>query len=307
MFYDQEAVQMQESRLFKIIYYLLDKGRATAPELAKRFEVSTRTIYRDIDALSGAGIPVYTEAGRGGGIRLLNDFVLNKALISKSEREKILSALQGLAILNGGNEMDTLEKLSALFQIPSVNWLEVDFSRWGTKPRDNKKFETLKNAIIQHRCLKINYAGSYKPINTRVIQPLKLSYKSKDWYLKAYCMYKQDFRLFKLSRIVEWELLEESFIPMIFPDIQDTSHPSHDKVILLFSKEAAYRVYDEFDINQIQLKENGNLLVTADMPQDDWLTGYLLSFGTQVEIIEPVHLKTVVATKAKEIYEKNKK
>lgn len=120
-------------------------------------------------------------------------------------------------------------------------------------------------------------------------------------------MQKQDFRLFKLSRIVEWELLEESFIPMIFPDIQDTSHPSHDKVILLFSKEAAYRVYDEFDINQIQLKENGNLLVTADMPQDDWLTGYLLSFGTQVEIIEPVHLKTVVATKAKEIYEKNKK
>lgn len=116
MFYDQEAVQMQESRLFKIIYYLLDKGRATAPELAKRFEVSTRTIYRDIDALSGAGIPVYTEAGRGGGIRLLNDFVLNKALISKSEREKILSALQGLAILNGGNEMDTLENFLRSFK-----------------------------------------------------------------------------------------------------------------------------------------------------------------------------------------------
>lgn len=215
--------------------------------------------------------------------------------------------MQGLSILNGGNEMDTLEKLSALFQIPSVNWLEVDFSRWETQPHDNKKFETLKNAIIQHKCLKINYAGSYKPINTRVIQPLKLSYKSKDWYLKAYCMQKQDFRLFKLSRIVEWVLLEERFIPMIFPDMQDTSQPSHDKVILLFSKEAAYRVYDEFDINQIQLKENENLLVTADMPQDDWLTGYLLSFGTQVEIIEPVHLKTVVAAKAKKIYEKNKK
>lgn len=297
---------MQESRLFKIIYYLLDKGEATAPELAERFEVSTRTIYRDIDALSGAGIPIYTEAGRGGGIHLLGDFVLDKALISRSEREKILSALQGLAVLNDGNETDTLEKLSALFQVPSINWLEVDFSRWGTKPRDNKKFEILKNAIIQHRCLKINYAGCYKPAGKRVIQPLKLSYKSKDWYLKAYCMQKQDFRLFKLNRIVEWELLEESFIPMIFPDIQDLSQPPYEKIILSFPKEAAYRVYDEFDINQIQLKENGNLVVTADMPQDDWLTGYLLSFGTQVEIIKPIHLKMVVATKAKEIYEKMK-
>ena len=88
MFYDQEAVQMQESRLFKIIYYLLDKGRATAPELAKRFEVSTRTIYRDIDALSGAGVPVYTETGRNGGIHLMKNFVLDKAVLSEEERQE---------------------------------------------------------------------------------------------------------------------------------------------------------------------------------------------------------------------------
>lgn len=296
---------MQESRLFKIIYYLLDKGSATAPELAERFEVSTRTIYRDINALSSAGIPVYAEAGRNGGIHLLDHFVLNKAVVSRAEKEKILSALQGLAVLNDGNEPDTLQKLSALFQIEAVSWLEVDFSRWGEKPRDNHKFDTIKKAIIQHRCLRIKYAASYKPVNDRVIQPLKLSYKSKDWYLKAFCTQKQDFRLFKLNRILEWELLDECFVPRIFPDIQNTGQPANDITTLLFPGAVSYRVYDEFDRNQIQLTENGDLLVTADMPQDDWLIGYLLSFGTQVEIIEPLHLKTALAEKAKAVYEKN--
>ena len=90
---------MHESRLFKILYYLLDKGRATAPELAARFEVSARTIYRDIDALSGAGIPVYTEAGRGGGICLMNHFVLDRAMFTEAEKQDILSALQSVAVI----------------------------------------------------------------------------------------------------------------------------------------------------------------------------------------------------------------
>lgn len=296
---------MQESRLFKIIYHLLDKGAATAPELAKKFEVSTRTIYRDIDALSGAGVPIYTESGRNGGIHLLSGFVLNKAVISEREKEKIISALQGLAILSAGSETDILEKLSALFQVNSVNWLEVDFSRWGDKPRDNKKFETLKNAVIYHRCVKITYAGSYKTASERIIEPLKLFYKAKGWYVKAYCRQKQDFRLFKLSRILEWEYLEESFVPMLFPDAEDSDQPAGNEIVLCFPKMAAYRVYDEFDTNQIQVKENGDLVVTAAMPEDDWLFGYLLSFGTQVEIIRPEYLKTMIAQKAKEIYEKN--
>ena len=90
---------MQESRLFKIVYYLLDKGQATAPELAEKFEVSVRTIYRDIDALSGAGIPVYTETGRNGGICLMKDFVLDKAVLSEEEKQEILTALQGIRTL----------------------------------------------------------------------------------------------------------------------------------------------------------------------------------------------------------------
>lgn len=108
---------MLESRLFKILYYLLDKGKATARELAERLEVSTRTIYRDIDALSSVGIPIYTETGRGGGIRLMEGFVLDRALLSEQERREILSALRSLWALSGHQQDVVLEKLSALFQV----------------------------------------------------------------------------------------------------------------------------------------------------------------------------------------------
>ena len=297
---------MHEGRLFKIIYYLLDKGSATAPELAERFEVSVRTIHRDIDALSSAGIPIYTETGRNGGIHLLSDFVLNKAIISEQEKNEILSALQGLAIVDDGYKKDTLEKLSALFHVHFVDWLEVDLSRWGDKPRDNKRFEVIKTAIIYNRCITISYIGPHGKADERTIEPLKLFYKSKDWYLKAYCRLKEDFRIFKISRILKWELLEDRFQPKTFPEVLDRYQQTYNRVTLRFHEKVAYRVYDEFDINQIQLEKNGSLLVTAYMPEDEWLVGYLLTFGVWVEIIEPVYLKKVLAARAKEIYENNK-
>ncbi len=297
---------MSEIRLFKILYYLLDKGYATAPELASRFEVSVRTIYRDIDALSSAGIPVYTDTGRNGGVHLLGDFVLDKVVLSRQEKQEILSALQGLTAVSGESRKDTLEKLSALFHVHSVNWLETDFSRWGDKSQDNSKFQLLKTAVIHSKCLKILYADSYGKTAERIIQPLKLFYKSRDWYLKSYCCTKQGFRLFRLSRILKWELLEEQFTPVAFPDTGDEAPDTCCQIILNFSKEVAYRVYDEFDISQIQLQKDGSLTVSAHMPQDDWLTGFLLSFGTQVEIIEPLFLKKTVAETIKEMYEKYK-
>ena len=147
---------MRESRLFKILYYLLEKGQATAPELAEKFEVSVRTIYRDIDALSGAGIPIYAEAGRNGGIHLMNDFVLDKAVLSEEEKQEILVALQSINITKDSSSQ-TLQKLSAIFQLHSENWLEVDFSGWGNKEFDNEKFELLKSAVIHCRNIKIYF------------------------------------------------------------------------------------------------------------------------------------------------------
>ena len=297
---------MQESRLFKIVYHLLDKGQATASELAEKFEVSVRTIYRDIDALSEAGIPIYAEAGRNGGIHLMNDFVLDKAVLSEEEKQEILTALQSINFTKNISSSQTLQKLSAIFNLSSENWLEVDFSRWGNKGTENEKFELLKSAVIHQKCVKITYANSYGTISERIVQPLKMSYKSMSWYLKAYCTEKQDYRIFKLTRIIDLEVLADSFRKSSFPELDEALGQTYNTIILGFPQNMSYRVYDEFDKTQVTRRENGDLIVSAHMPEDEWLIGYLLSFGTQVDIIEPAYLKEIVAEQAKKIYEKYK-
>ena len=297
---------MSDSRLFKILYYLLDRKRATAPELAAEFEVSARTIYRDVEALSSAGIPIYTEPGRNGGICLLQDFILDRAVLSENEKLEVLTAVQSIFATGytGGKEM--LTKLSALFNVNTRNWLEVDFTCWGKSAYDNSKFEQLKTAVIRCREIKIVYENTNSERSTRIIQPLKIFYKSKEWYLKAFCTKKQDFRMFKLNRILELELLEQTFIPRPYPEPNQGFWQTHSQIVLLFSREIAYRVYDEFDKTEITYRENGDLIVCTKMPVDAWLIGYLLSFGAQVEIIEPTDLKSVLAAQALEIYKKNK-
>lgn len=295
---------MQESRLFRIVYYLLEKGQATAPELAERFEVSVRTIYRDIDSLSGAGIPIYAESGRNGGIRLMTGFVLDQAVLSKEEKQEILAALQSINITQNISESQILQKLSAVFGLSSENWLEVDFSRWGDQKKlDNEKFELLKKAVIQCKSVKIRYAGTNGTERERIIQPYKLVYKAKAWYLRAFCTEKQDMRTFKLNRILDYEMLEEGFVRRDFPAETDDAEIDCPLVTLRFPKEMAYRVYDEFDKTQIQIQENGDLVASAAMPEGAWLTGFLLSFGTQVEILSPAHLRKEIARQAEMIVE----
>ena len=297
---------MKESRLFKIIYFILEKGRVTAPELAEKFEVSVRTIYRDVDVISSAGIPIYVTTGRSGGIQILDNYVLDKAFFSDKEKHDILSALQSFSVIDNTYERELLTKLSALFNTQPENWVEVDFSRWGSKTQDNAKFEQLKNAAINHKVVTIVYVSSYSKKTKRNIHPLKLYYKSKEWYVKAYCAEKKDFRLFKINRIIDCEILDEDFIPVQFPELQDTEQNGYNKIVLRFPKEMAYRVYDEFTEDEITEQENGDFIAAAYMPEDTWLIGYLLSYGVYVEVIEPAYLRKVLSDEAKKIYEKYK-
>lgn len=296
---------MQESRLFQILYYLLDRGSATATELAERCQVSVRTIYRDVDALSRAGIPVYAETGRNGGIRVLEHFTVDRAILSEEERLQIMASLKSLAAVGQGCEQDTLSKLAAVFAVPGEDWYEVDFSRWGEGRRDNEKFETLKSAVIHHKVVEIAYVSSDGKESLRKIQPLKLAYRSREWYLKAWCMERKDFRIFKLNRILRMTCTEQSFTPRHFPEFPQADSAGCEGITLRFPREMAYRVYDEFDPEAVERMENGDLLVqNVDMPQDAWLTGYLLSFGTSVEILHPAHLRETVARQARAIWEK---
>ena len=149
--------------------------------------------------------------------------------------------------------------------------------------------------------------GTIKTIDKAAIatERMKSAYPN---YLprKTICTEKQDYRIFKLTRIITLEMLSDTFDKKSFPELDEMSGQVYSTIVLRFAKEISYRVYDEFDNTQISTGENGDLIVSVEMPEDEWLIGYLLSFGTQVDIVEPAHLKDIVAKQAKSIYEKYK-
>ena len=296
---------MQESRLFKIIYYLMENGKSTAPELAEKLEVSIRTIYRDIDIISSVGVPIYVTTGRNGGIQIDDSFVLDRLILSDKEKEDIITALKSVSIVDDHNS-DTLSKLSAIFNTKNEDWLEVDFSRWGNKAQDNTMFQKLKEAIISRKMLCIVYANTRGEVIERVICPLKMVYKAKNWYIKSFCMNKSDFRIFKLTRIIQARDMEKNFSPMEFPQEKKETKVNYENVILRFPQRMAYRIYDEFEVDEIHQDDNGDFIISATMPIDEWLIGYLLSFGSKVCIIEPKYLKKIVYNEAKKICKRNK-
>jgi predicted DNA-binding transcriptional regulator YafY len=290
---------MQESRLFRIIYYLLDKGKSTAPELAEKFEVSVRTIYRDIDIISSMGIPVYAMQGKGGGITLLDNFVLDKSLLSTREKEQILMALQGIIVTEPNNSDELLTKLGSLFQTKNTNWIEVDFSNWVKRNPSQDIFQLMKSAIFSRNVISFQYFSSNRESTKRRVEPLKLVFKSKDWYLYGFCLIRNDYRFFKLTRIKEMEIQAEVYsreIPSTCSIGKQMDIQNAIAVTLKFDQDMAFRVYDEFAEGVTEDKQ-GNLYVRTNLPDSDTLYSYLFSFADSVEIVEPENIREQVKNK----------
>ncbi|WP_440896553.1 helix-turn-helix transcriptional regulator [Amphibacillus sp. Q70] len=298
---------MQESRLFRIVYYLLEKGQITAQELSEKLEVSVRTIYRDIDVMSSAGIPVYATQGRGGGISILDNFVLDKSLFSESEREKILMALQGMTATDGENSNELLIKLAALFQVKATNWIEVDFSSWIQNKPKQDLFDSIKMALFNQNIISFQYFNSNGKMIKRRVQPIKLIFKSKDWYLYGFCLLKDDYRFFKLTRIKALNILSETFSQDFIPLVIEKQVRSEKtiKTRLKFDKRIAFRVYDEFT-DQVTEDEHGNLYVQTELPDNERLYSYILSFADCVEVIEPKSVRERLEKKLENIQKKYK-
>jgi len=298
---------MHVGRLFEIIYLLLQKERVTAKELAERFEVSTRTIYRDIDTISLAGIPIYTEKGKGGGISLLPDFVLSKSMFSEKEQNEILSALHGLSKMHSADSDNVLQKLSAIFNKTATNWLEVDFSEWGYE--DEEFWDGLKSAILQRRVVEFDYYSSYSDKVRRRVEPLQLWFKSRSWYLRAFDLVKQDFRVFKLTRMQDLAVSKESFCER---DLRSVRHDVPPTVVqrpdvnirLRISPEMTYRVIDEFSGCIEEQLEDGSHIVSMCWSEDNWVYSTILSFGEYIEVLEPEHIREIIREKAKIVYER---
>ncbi|WP_312432358.1 helix-turn-helix transcriptional regulator [Lacrimispora sp.] len=302
---------MQMNRLFEIVYILLNKKTTTAKELAERFEVSVRTIYRDIDMLSSAGIPVYASQGKGGGISLLDDYVLNKSLLSEEEQNEILFALQSLTVTQNPETDKVLSKLSSLFNKSKTNWIEVDLSPWGSDKNKTCEFTILKNAILNHQIIEFTYFNSSGEKSTRTVEPLKLIFKVHAWYLQGFCLIKNEYRTFKISRMSHVEIMQEFFVDRMSEgfsvDNKEQNYQKWINVQLQIAPQGAYRIFDEFDENEITKNQDGSFMVVTSLPENEWLLHYILSFGTDIEVLAPQNIREMVQDKLEEIIWKYKK
>ena len=283
---------MKDNRLFRILYYILEKGKVTANELADKFEVSVRTIYRDIDSISSAGIPIYALQGKGGGIEIAEDFVLSKSLLSENEKQQIMSALQGLDNTTIQRENELLTKLSALFKMKNTSWIEVDFNNWQNNKMYEKTFEDIKSAILSKNIISFTYFSSNEKETSRRVKPVKLLFKSQDWYLYAFCLLRNDFRYFKLSRIKNLEIHTEKFDDNFEDAIlkKEMPHENTVHIKVKFDRKVAFRVYDEIN-GEIIEDDEGNLYAEIEIPNDYNLFNYIFSFGDGAEVLEPKEIR----------------
>ena len=295
---------MQTERLFEIVYTLLDRGTVTAQELADRLGVSKRTILRDIETLTLAKVPVYTTQGKGSGVSLLEGYVLDKAVLSDEEKEQILLGIKTL--LPTGNASDkALSKLGSLFAVKNTDWIEIDFSRWSNPKHDREKFDTLKDAIMQRKTLAFSYPNSTGEISKRKAYPLKLVFQGQAWYIQAFCLLKEDYRTFKINRMIDLQVLPETFDAALYtpPPVVPQNIPPHVKIHIraIFTATVAYRIYDEFNVEDISQNADGSFTVDTSMPFDEWLYGYFLSYGDNVRILEPAALRETLHKKIREM------
>ncbi len=284
------------NRLFEIVYILMQKRKTTAKELADRFEVSTRTIYRDIETLSTANIPIYASKGKDGGIGLLDEYVLNKTILSEEEQNQILFALQGMKKVKGQDEKDILERLSILFNKKINDWIKIDFSNWGNVQEE--RFDIIKSAILNKQLVQFIYYNSNREESKRIVEPLQIWFKDKSWYLVSYCKLKQDYRIFKIARIKDIKILQEHFERELPKEEKNEKHNFKIiELVLEINKAMTYRVYDEFESKEITKKEDGNFIIKVKYPENEWVYGYILSFGEYAKVLNPGYAKNRIKDK----------
>jgi len=303
---------MQIDRLIQIVFLLLRHENITAKQLAEELCVSTRTIYRDINILSIAGIPITSQKGYGGGLSLLQGFSLDKSYFTQEEQKNIIQALQILKSSNYPNADKSLNKIAGLFSHSlQSEWLEIDFSYWGSPEKERNNITVLERAIINKYVITFTYFNAELTITNQIVEPLKLVFKSHAWYLVAYSRHKKDIRTFRMSRIRNLQITDQLFDRELPKDYSIT--PTYKEeyntpiFILHFSEKIAYKVYDEFQEKYIKKLDDGTLEVTFRYQLSDWTFLYLLSFGEHVEIIEPIEARNILKEKAKKINETDEK
>jgi Predicted transcriptional regulator len=298
---------MKLERLVGIIMILLHDRHITAKVLANRFNVSVRTIQRDIDILSIAGIPIISAIGPGGGYSLMDNFTLDKTFLKKDEMKLLTDLLGGLEkIFCQMGFKDIKDRMNVISIKDSddvdIESIRFDFMPWLPQYGIKEKLSQILDAITNHRLIELDYLDQKGNSTCRRMEPYQLVMKDYAWYVYGYCMERNGFRYFKVIRIKQSRVLEEVFKPRTVM-IEEPFVDLQDRLIglkLKFSLNAAGRIEDYFPDTDTRYNED-HILVQTHYPEDAWLYQLLLSFGKEVEVLEPVHVRERMQTEVKEL------
>jgi predicted DNA-binding transcriptional regulator YafY len=307
---------MRIDRLLSIIILLLNRDLVRARELARRFGVTVRTIQRDMQSLQEAGIPIVTIQGPNGGYGIMNTWKLDRQLITIDDLFYMLTALGSIKETLPDDGLDeTLEKVRTLLPAEREGEIDerrqrlyVDFSMLAGRRRDDAVFDVIHRAVDQCRVLQIDYVDSKLERTTRAVEPMTLVFRWRSWYLYAFCLLRNDYRLFRMSRIENPVLIGRRFVRRDRPveryleDLDRSGSLKGIKLVLKFDKRMASLVKDVFADSVTEECEDA-FIVRTSMPEDGWLYGFLLSFGTFLEVLEPAHLRRILAAEGEKIAE----
>ncbi len=289
---------MKIDRLIGILSILLQRETVTAPYLANQFEVSRRTINRDIEDLCKAGIPVVTKQGVNGGISIMDNYKLERTLLTNTEMKDILAGLRSLDSVNGTNRYGQLmEKLAAGtsdFMTGNQSIL-IDLSSW-YKESLAPKIELIRNAIDHCRELQFRYYAPHGE-SERCIQPYYLIFRWSNWYVWGWCKTREDFRMFKLNRLDNLRLSETAFVKILVPLPDLTNEyifPGEIPVKALFDAGCKWRLVEEFGPHCFEEQKDGSLLFHADYTDKENLITWILTFREQVQLLEPKEIKNEI-------------
>ncbi len=295
---------MKIDRLVSIILILLDKKRIGAQELADMFEVSPRTIYRDIDSINMAGIPVRSTAGVGGGFEIMEKYKIDKKVFSAADLSAILMGLSGLSNMIRGDELvNALAKVKSF--IPAdrandielkVNQIHIDLSPWMSNRNIQPYFDIIKTALQESRLLSFEYTDRYGNKTARTAEPYQLVLKSSHWYWQGYCRKRNDFRLFKLSRTSNLQIQEEIFTPRDYQkpqlEFSDTLETMQTRIKIRIHKSVMDRVLDYCAYEHLTPYGDEHYIVSFPFIENDYYYNILFSFGDKCECLEPLHIRT---------------
>ncbi|WP_102273745.1 helix-turn-helix transcriptional regulator [Cytobacillus massiliigabonensis] len=301
---------MKLDRLLTMTMILINRKKVTAQEFAELFGVSVRTIYRDVDTLSQAGIPVVSFQGVNGGISLIEGYRMDKQVLTEGELASISMALKSvLTSYQDPHAEAVLEKITGIAEGAVKNtsdYIFIDYSPWGTNTFLKEKMTVIKKAIESSVCITFTYGNAGGKQSVRTIEPHTLVEKGRSWYVYGYCQLREAFRLFKIARIKELKGCAEKFTRREIdiserPWDKEWNAPENTvQLKLAFQPEHRLMMEEMFGIETI---EDDSSIIKVDTPEDEWLYGFILSFGNKVEVLEPLHIREIIARRAKEILE----